>query len=101
MLLLQHLLLILLTTTLPDTLANLDLATLQLFNGSRATDLDFMLLTLTVTAYGLGALVPLCLYLAGHFRKMFSLKLKAYQYIFAMGLNILFIGIPWIVRVHL
>ncbi|MDO6388760.1 phosphatase PAP2 family protein [Pontibacter sp. BT731] len=94
MFLLQHpALLLLLTATLFETLANLDLATLQLLNGSRATDLDFLLLTLTITAYGLGALVPICLYLAGHFRRMVSLKLKAYQYVFAMGLNILFIGL--------
>lgn len=94
MFLLPHLaFLLILTTTLFETFANLDLATLQLLNGSRATDLDFVLLTLTVTAYGLGAMVPLCLYLAGHFRKIASLKLKAYQYVFAMGLNILFIGL--------
>lgn len=94
MFLLQHpALLLLLTATLFETLANLDLATLQLLNGNRATDLDFLLLTLTITAYGLGALVPLCLYLAGHFRRMVSLKLKAYQYVFAMGLNVLFIGL--------
>ncbi|MCP2045912.1 phosphatase PAP2 family protein [Pontibacter sp. HSC-36F09] len=86
-------LLLILTTTLFETFANLDLAMLQLLNGNRATDLDFVLLTLTITAYGLGALVPLCLYLAGHFGRMVSLKLKAYQYVFAMGLNILFIGL--------
>jgi membrane-associated phospholipid phosphatase len=94
MFLLPHLtLLLLLTTTLPETFTNLDIATLQMLNGSRATDLDYMLLTLTITAYGLGALVPICLYLMGHFRKVVSLKLKAYQYVFAMGLNILFIGV--------
>lgn len=86
-------LLLILTTTLFETLAQLDIATLELLNGSRATDLDFLLLTLTVSAYGLGACVPLYLYLAGHFRKIASLKLKAYQYVFAMGLNILFIGL--------
>ncbi|MBX0335436.1 phosphatase PAP2 family protein [Pontibacter sp. HSC-14F20] len=92
MFLLPHLALIL-TTTLFETFADLDLATLQLLNGNRETDLDFVLLTLTVTAYGLGAVVPICLYLAGHFRRLVSLKLKAYQYVFAMGLNILFIGL--------
>lgn len=91
--LLHPTLLLLLTTSFLDTFANLDLATLQMLNGGRATDLDSLLLTLTITAYGLGASVPLCLYLVGHFRRMVSLKLKAYQYVFAMGLNILFIGL--------
>ncbi|PKV76049.1 phosphatase PAP2 family protein [Pontibacter ramchanderi] len=94
MFLFQHpALLLILTTTLFETLTYLDLSTLQLLNGNRATDLDFLLLTLTISAYGLGACVPLYLYLVGHFKKVVSLKLKAYQYVFAMGLNILFIGL--------
>lgn len=91
--LVPYTLLLILTATLPATFANLDLAILHQLNGGRATELDYMLLTLTITAYGLGALVPICLYLMGHFRRVVSLKLKAYQYVFAMGLNILFIGL--------
>lgn len=94
MLLLQYLtFLILLTSSLTDTFLNLDLATLQLFNNNRETELDFFLLALTVSAYSLGAVIPLSLYLLGHLKRMVSLKLKAYQYVFAICLNTLLIGL--------
>jgi membrane-associated phospholipid phosphatase len=84
---------IFLTSTLTDAFLNLDLATLQFFNSGRETDLDFFLLALTVSAYSLGAVVPLSLYLLGHFKRIVSLKLKAYQYVFAICLNTLLIAL--------
>ncbi|PRY04295.1 undecaprenyl-diphosphatase [Pontibacter ummariensis] len=75
-----------------DIFTYLDLYTLEILNDSRLTALDIFLISLTTTAYGVGLLVPICIYLTGHFRKMLLLKLKAFQYMFAMCLNVLFVG---------
>lgn len=92
MFLLQHLLLSLFLSTITDTFQAMDLATLEALNSSRVTDLDLLLLALTMSAYGLGAVVPVALYLLGHVRKSAALRLKAFQYVLAMCLMVGVIG---------
>lgn len=92
MFLLQHLLLYLFVSTITDTFQAMDLATLEALNSSRVTDLDILLLALTMSAYGLGAVVPVALYLLGHIRKSAALRLKAFQYVLAMCLMVGVIG---------
>ncbi|SFH08957.1 phosphatase PAP2 family protein [Pontibacter chinhatensis] len=92
MFLLQHLLLYLFVSTITDTFQAMDLATLEALNSSRITDLDILLLALTMSAYGLGAVVPVALYLLGHVRKSAALRLKAFQYLLAMCLMVGVIG---------
>lgn len=90
--LLLHNLYLLLITNVIDIISESEIATLQLLNGSRVKAFDSILFILTVTAYGVGLLLPVCLYLVGHLRKRLSLKLKVFQYVLAMCLNVLFIG---------
>ncbi|MEJ8802077.1 phosphatase PAP2 family protein [Pontibacter sp. H249] len=75
-----------------DVFYSLDLQVLELLHGSRLALVDFMLLFLTDTAYAIGVLVPISLYLAGYIWKDKALKFKAVQYVFAMALNVLIVG---------
>jgi len=93
MLLFSYLLALLFTeAATPVTLYSLDLQVLEWLHGGRLDMLDDLLLFLTDTAYALGALVPVCLYLAGYIEKNKVWKIRAVQYIFAMALNVLIVG---------
>ena len=76
----------------PAGLYGLDAAALEYLNGSRITHLDFLLQLVTLTAYGLGALVPVGLYAAGHLKRLVWFKLRAFQFAGAMGLNVLLVA---------
>ena len=73
-------------------LHGLDVTALKFLNGNRVVDLDLLLQTVTVTAYGLGMLVPVCLYGLGYLNREVWFKLKAFQFLFAMCLNVLLTG---------
>ncbi|WP_276498943.1 phosphatase PAP2 family protein [Pontibacter litorisediminis] len=93
MLFIQYLaMLLFIEATTLDVFYTLDLETLELLNGSRLVLFDVVLLFLTDTAYAIGALLPVCFYVAGYFRKDKNLKLKAVQYVLAMGLTVLIVG---------
>jgi undecaprenyl-diphosphatase len=89
----NFILLLLLSASTAEFFNHLDLAVLDLLNSNRVLALDSLLLGITLSAYMLGALLPVVLYLSGHSKRAISVKMYTPQYLLAMCLNVCLIAV--------